>query len=182
LAALVAAAVSAVAHGSIADAADTPQLRNWFDDPYFQVRAAIRDCPVPLGPLTTGEEMRTQTHNRSERGTRCFQEGRCRLPNSFLYDKAIADEVRDKFAATRDWRDASLWVTVQRRIVWIEGCMAPRAAKHSVEKLERLARGVPDVELVVVNVRRRPEEQVPYRRLPAANDARAASAAVPAKR
>jgi hypothetical protein len=137
-------------------------LRNWFDDPFFQVRSAIKDCPVPLGPLTTGDEMRTQTHNRSERGTRCFQEGRCTRPNSFMYDKDIAGGVRAKFADTRAWRNASLWVTVQRRIVWIEGCVAPG---YKSGQLDRLVRDVPDVELVVVNVRKRPGDPAPYRRL-----------------
>ena len=163
-------------------AADSPELRNWFDDPYFQVRSAIDDCPVPLGPLTSGEEMRTQAHNRGERGTRCFEEGRCRLPNSFLYDKDIAEGGRAKFAASREWRDATLWVTVQRRIVWIEGCVAPRSAKHAVDKLERLARAVPDVELAVVNVRKRPGDPAPYRQLPAASRAGAADPAKPATR
>jgi hypothetical protein len=139
------------------------ELRNWFDDPFFVVREAVRDCPVPLGPLTNGDERRTQTHTRSERGTRCFLEGRCARPNSYLYDKDIAAGVRERFAASRSYRDASLWVTVQRRIVWIEGCVAPGYRKGS---LERLVRDVPDVELVVVNVRQGPRGTIPYRRLP----------------
>ena len=154
-------AMFAAGAGAAADKA-IPELRNWFDDPFFQVRGGARDCPAPLGPLTTGEEMRTQIHNRSERGTRCYQEGRCRLPNSFLYDKDIAEAVRAKFAATRAFRDASLWVTVQRRIVWIEGCVAPGQGSG---RLEKLVRSVPDVELVVVNVRRRPGDATPYRTL-----------------
>jgi len=137
-------------------------LKNWFDDPFFQVRNGVKDCPVPLGPLTTGEEMQTQTHNRTERGTRCFQEGRCTKPNSFMYDKEIADGVRAKFAATPAYRDASLWVTIQRRIVWVEGCVAPN---YRSGRLDKLVREVPDVELVVVNVRKRASDPAPYRRL-----------------
>ncbi|MGE0800981.1 MAG: hypothetical protein AB7G13_16295 [Lautropia sp.] len=38
--------LSAVA---VAAAADEP-LRNWFDDPFFQVSADIADCPEPAGP------------------------------------------------------------------------------------------------------------------------------------
>jgi hypothetical protein len=123
---------------------------------------ASRTARFPLGPLTTGEEMRTQTHNRSERGTRCYQEGRCTRPNSFLYDKDIADGIRTRFAATRAYRDASLWVTVQRRIVWIEGCVAPG---YRNGQLDRLVSDVADVELIVVNVQKRRGDSVPYRRL-----------------
>jgi hypothetical protein len=145
--------------------ASDDELRNWFDDPFFTVREGIRDCPVPLGPLTNGDERRTQTHTRSERGTRCYLEGRCSRPNSYLYDKDIADGVRARFAASRAYRDASLWVTVQRRIVWIEGCVAPGYRNGS---LERLIRDVPDIELVVVNVRQGSRGTIPYRRLPGA--------------
>ena len=143
-------------------AADGKLLRNWFGDPFFQVRSALPDCPVPLGPLTDGTEMTTQMHTRLERGTRCYLEGRCTRPNSYLYDKDIADAVRARFAATRAFGDASLWVLAQRRIVWIEGCVAPG---YAAGRLERLLRDVPDVELVVVNVRKGPNGKVPYRRL-----------------
>ena len=151
-----------------ADAPQTKPLRNWFNDPFFQVRNAVPDCPVPLGPLTDGDEMRTQMHTRLERGTRCYLEGRCARANSYLYDGDIADDVRQRFAKTRAYRDASLWVTAQRRIVWIDGCVAPGSANGSLEKL---LRDVPDVELVVVNVRKGPKGNVPYRRL----DGRAAA-------
>jgi hypothetical protein len=142
--------------------ADAPQLRNWFEDPFFQVRNAAPDCPVPLGPLTDGDEMRTQMHTRLERGTRCYLEGRCARPNSYMYDRDIAEGVRRRFANTHGYRDASLWVTAQRRIVWIEGCVARGYVSGG---LERLVRGVPDIELVVVNVRKGPKGNVPYRRL-----------------
>ncbi len=145
-------------------AADSSKpLRNWFDDPFFIVRSTVPACPTPLGPFTTGDEMQTQTHARSERGTRCWQEGRCSRPNSYLYDKDIAEGVRARFAASNAYRDASLWVTVQRRIVWIEGCLGPSGTRYRSGGLERLIRDVPDVELVVVNVRKKPGEPAPYR-------------------
>jgi len=156
----LAASVAAIA----AFAATERRLSNWFDDPFFQVRNAIADCPTPLGPLTTGEELQTQTHARSERGTRCWLEGRCTRPNSYLYDKDIADGVRKRFAATKAFADASLWVTVQRRIVWIEGCVTPA---YRNGRLERLIASVPDIELVVVNVRKGAKADIPYRVLPA---------------
>ena len=145
-----------------ADAPEAKPLRNWFNDPFFQVRNAVSDCPVPLGPLTDGDEMKTQMHTRLERGTRCYLEGRCARPSSYLYDSDIADRVRRRFIKTRAYRDASLWVTAQRRIVWIDGCVAPGYVNGSLEKL---LRDVPDVELIVVNVRKGPKGSVPYRRL-----------------
>jgi hypothetical protein len=161
IARIIALLISIFPVGS-APAAETTGLRNWFDDPFFQVRNALTDCPVPLGPLTNGDERQTQTHTRSERGTRCYLEGRCSRPNSYLYDKDIADGVRARFAATRMPRDASLWVTVQRRIVWIEGCVP---AGYDARQLERLVRGVPDIELTIVSVRKGRNGAVPYRRL-----------------
>src|SRR6185436_12093857 len=127
--------------------ADDEPVRNWFDDPFFAVRQRVADCPEPLGPRTTESEMKKQTHYRSERGTRCWLEGKCRLPSSYLYDPAIADGVRSAFAssrasrASRAYGDASLWVTVQRRIVWVEGCVAP---SYRYGDIERLLRRVPD--------------------------------------
>ena len=146
----------------LALANDDAALRNWFDDPFFQVRSGAPACPVPLGPLTSETEMRKQTHYRSERGTRCWLAGQCRLPNSYLYDAQIADAVRARFGSTKAWRDASLWVTVQRRIVWIDGCVSP---SYKAGRLENLVRSVPDVELVVVNVSRGGNEPAPYRTL-----------------
>lgn len=133
-----------VAHGE--------ELKNWFGDPYFQVRAGMAACPAPRGPFTTADEMRRSAHARAERGTRCWQEGRCTKPNSYLYDAGIAGNVRQRFADSRQLRASSLWVTIQRRIVWVEGCADANAPK----RIEQLLRGVPDVEQLIVNVSRDP--------------------------
>src|SRR5205823_6534703 len=66
---------------------------NYFNDPFLRVTEGIADCPVPEGPMITQAEMRIQAHVRIERGTRCFLSGRCRLPNSYLYDKEIIPRV-----------------------------------------------------------------------------------------
>ncbi|MEP7083142.1 MAG: BON domain-containing protein [Betaproteobacteria bacterium] len=152
----------------VAAASGDLELRNWFDDPFFQVRTAVLACPTPLGPLTDEAEMRKQTHSRSERGTRCWLAGQCRLPSSYLYDAGIAAAVRARFEATRTLRDASLWVTVQRRIVWVEGCVARAPGSTAIDKL---LRGIPDIELVVVNVLRAAGAAPPYRTLDSAQAA-----------
>lgn len=151
----------ALATALLAAAAGLPQreeLKNWFGDPYFQVRAAVDACPVPRGPLMTEEEMRRSAHARTERGTRCWLEGKCTKPNSYLYDAGIADEVRKRFADSRELRASSLWVTIQRRIVWVEGCADANAPK----RIERLLRGVADVERLIVNVSRDPNGRAAY--------------------
>jgi hypothetical protein len=142
-----------------APAARADDLKNWYDDPYFQVRDAVAACPTPRGPLMTADEMRRSAHARTERGTRCWLEGQCAKANAYLYDAAIADEVRRRFASSRQLRQASLWVTVQRRFVYVEGCAADTDAE---KRVRQLLRGVPDVEEVVVNVARDTRAPAPY--------------------
>ena len=72
---------------------------NWFDDPFVQVTAAIKDCPPQAGPMLTRAEMQAQAHARTERGTRCYESGRCRLPNSYLYDKEVIQRVQKALLA-----------------------------------------------------------------------------------
>lgn len=152
--------VVACALALIAGPAAAEDLRNWFGDPYFQVRSAIAACPAPRGPFETEGEMRQETHYRSERGTRCWLEKKCAKPNSYMYDADIATAVRARFASTRKFKDASLWVTAQRRWLWVEGCV--RSARERRE-LEKFVRGIPDVELVIVNVSDRKGAEPPYR-------------------
>lgn len=135
-------------------------LRNWFNDPFFQVRSAMPKCPVPLGPYATEDERLRQTHHRLERGTRCWLEKRCEKQSAYMYDRDIADAVRSRFAAEATFRTASLWVTVQGRIVFVEGCVSSQADQRAIEKM--LA-SVPDVDRVIVFVMSRPGAAPPYR-------------------
>lgn len=137
--------------------------RNWFGDPYFQVRSGIANCPVPLGPNLTEQQMVREGHVRAERGTRCWLEKKCAKPSAYLYDPGIAETVRARFQSTEKFRDASLWVTVQRRFVWIEGCVRSRRAQA---ELEKLVADIPDVEQVIVNVSRGVPATPAYRAFP----------------
>jgi hypothetical protein len=119
---------------------------NYFDDPFLQVTSAIADCPPQQGPMITEAEMRAQAHSRAERGTSCFQSGRCRLPNAYLYDKEIIPRVKKAILATGRFSDTSIWVEGRRRWVWLKGCVRGRA---DIDALERLVRGIDDVEAVV---------------------------------
>lgn len=137
-----------LAAGPPAGAADeTPGgRRNWFDDPFVQVTAAIPACPLPDAPLLTEEQMRREAHYRAERGTSCFQAGRCRLPNAYLYDKEIAPRVVKAITVDGRFADTSVWIEGQRRWVWLKGCVTRAEQKPA---LEQLVRAIDDVEAVI---------------------------------
>lgn len=122
------------------------QRANFFNDPFLQATNGIADCPVPSGPAITRAEMEAQAHSRIERGTRCFQSGRCRLPNSYLYDQEIIPRVKKAILADGRFADTSVWIEGQRRWVWLKGCVRrPQQAKN----LEELVRSLDDVEAVI---------------------------------
>ncbi len=135
------------------------ERRNWFDDPFFQVASGLPGCPVPLGPFYTEAERRTQMHSRLERGTSCWLEHRCEDSNAYRYDKDIAPRVRDALATVQGVRRASVWVTVQRRWVYLQGCVPTR---DLALRLERAARGAKDVETVVPDLMVGTRGRAPY--------------------
>lgn len=150
---------------SCADAQDGP-LKNWFNDPYFPLAQDMRQCPVPRGPFMTEAEMKAESHSRIERGTTCWMTGRCKEPNAYLYDAGIGAAIRERFTGDPALRGMSLWITVKRRFVWVEGC-APDASR--IPKLEAMFRAVPDVEQVLVNVMQGVDGKPPYARLDTAS-------------
>lgn len=90
--------------------------------------------------------MEAQAHSRIERGTSCFQSGRCRLPNSYLYDQEIVPRVKKAILADGRFADTSIWVEGQRRWVWLKGCVQrPQQARE----LEELVHSLDDVEAVI---------------------------------
>ena len=150
---------------SVWAASDAP-LKNWFNDPFIQVRSAVPACPLPLGPMTTEDEARKASHWRVERGTSCWLAGQCSKPNSYAYDKGIGKSVAAHFAADPAFARSSLWITVQRRFVWVEGCIDDPSI--TVGALEAFVRAEPDVERVIVNLLQVGEGDghVPYRLAP----------------
>lgn len=120
--------------------------KNYFDDPFLQVTSAIADCPVPEPPGMTEQELRDAAHVRAQAGVSCHTSGRCRLPNSYLYDKEIAPRLVQYIQRDGRYADTSVWVLVERRYVYLKGCV--RSAEQS-EMLERAAGTVDDVMGVV---------------------------------
>ncbi len=147
----------------MAATAQAEELKNWFGDPFFQVRTGIPDCPTPLGPLLPQSKRNDEAHYRIERGTSCWLAGKCDRANAYWYDAGIGKAVEKTFAGSQDFRDASLWVTVQRRFIMVEGCVAsPRTER----KLRDLLETLPDVERVIVDVRKPGDVKPPYAILP----------------
>jgi len=138
---------AAGAHAQAAGAASAPaERRNWFDDPFLVATRGLPGCPVPDAPLLTESEMQREAHYRAERGTSCYQSGRCRLPNAYLYDKEIAPRVVQAIQVADRFADTSVWVEGQRRWVWLKGCVSTPA---QAAELERIVRLVDDVEAVI---------------------------------
>jgi len=137
--------------------ADRHALRSWFDDPFFQIADSMPGCPLPLGPLLTESEMKAESHSRAERGTTCWLTGACSEPNAYLYDAGIARHIREQVTVPGP---ASLWITVKRRFVWLEGCVSGR---EQAAELEKRLKDVPQVERVLVDVMTGVEGRPPYR-------------------
>jgi len=142
-------------------ARDPAGMKDWFGDPFFQVTRDVGSCPQPLGPLMTEEEALRDSHHRAERGTRCYLEKRCRLPSSYDYDREIAARIQGDVAARRlALPRSTLWVLVQGRRVWIQGCVAPGYRRG---RLSAKLRAIPDVELATEDVRIGASGEIPYR-------------------
>jgi osmotically-inducible protein OsmY len=137
-----------LACGATADGPNA-ERRIWFDDPFVRATAGQPACPEPEPPVLTEAQMRAEAHSRAERGTSCFQSGRCRLPNAYLYDKEIVPRVVKAITADGRFRDTSVWIEGQRRWVWLKGCVARVEQK---ELLEHLVRQIDDVEAVIVQL------------------------------
>ncbi|WP_245621150.1 BON domain-containing protein [Paraburkholderia ferrariae] len=162
---LLLAAAPAVQAQTAAQAAsgDTAAPRkNWYNDPFFALSDAVAACPLPLGPFMTRAEADDDAHYRVERGTTCWLAHKCTKPNSYLYDADIAAAIRQQLQGAPMLAGTSLWITVQRRFVYAEGCVG---AGFDREALERRLAAIPDVEQVFVRVSSDPRGTLPYKTL-----------------
>jgi hypothetical protein len=116
-----------------------PELRNWGNDPFFQISHAVADCPQPLGPLLTREEWQREEHYRVERGNSCYTQGTCRLPSGYRYDEEIGASVKRRLAHIAQqthWdHKSTLWLMLQRRIIYVQGCITPDFDREAFAKL-----------------------------------------------
>jgi hypothetical protein len=150
----------AASHLALAD-----DLRsNRGNDPFFQISKAIPHCPTPLGPMETEQEWQGEAHYRIERGNSCWVEGRCRLSNSYRYDAEIAEAVQRRLTTINmatHWREqSSLWLMLQRRFIYVQGCVSPGFEKDKF--LSELAKTA-DVDKVIDNTTTNPHAKpLPY--------------------
>ncbi|TWO68977.1 BON domain-containing protein [Caenimonas sedimenti] len=133
----------------LAAASHAQERKNHFDDPFLQVTNALPACPVPAPPGFTEEEVRKEAHVRSQHGGSCFRVGRCRLPNSYLYDKEIIPRVQQYIRLDGRFDDTSVWVLGERRLVTLMGCVQSKAQAEQLEKAVLL---VDDVMGVINNL------------------------------
>jgi hypothetical protein len=130
---LLAAAMAAPL--AFAQVSDKPAPRtNAFNDPFVPVTSAVAQCPVPEGPLYTEAEVRELAHVRSQHGGSCHRVGRCRLPNSYLYDAEIIPRVQRYLQLDGRFDDTSVWVLGERRLVTLMGCVQSQAQSEALEK------------------------------------------------
>jgi hypothetical protein len=158
-------ALSAAALAQTAPDAKTLR-KNWYNDPFFALSSAVSACPLPLGPLMTQAEAEDDAHYRVERGTTCWLAHKCSKPNSYLYDADIAAAIRERFKGDASLANTSLWITVQRRFVYAEGCAS---ASFDRAALQRSLEAIPDVEQVFVRVTDDPHGMLPYKPLTPSN-------------
>jgi hypothetical protein len=136
----------ALAALALVSSVQAEERRNWFDDPFAQATQGLPACPAPLGPLITEVQMRREAHGRIERGTSCWLAGRCTEPNAYARDHDINADVARRLAAEPRLRNTQLWVTTQRRFVFLQGCVSMHA---QIAAAAALARAVPGVDYVV---------------------------------
>ena len=118
---------------------------NYFHDPFLPATSSIAGCPVPDGPLFSAAEVRQVEHERVQHGTSCYLSGRCRLPNSYLYDQEIVPRVAQSIQRDGRFDDTSVWVMGQRRIVTLMGCVRSREQADALEKSVALVDDVMNV-------------------------------------
>ncbi|MCU6433978.1 BON domain-containing protein [Undibacterium sp. Jales W-56] len=136
------------------------EFQNWFNDPFFQVTNADPACPEPAGPFVDERSRLEQAHHRAEKGASCWLARECDRPKAYLYDPDIAVGIRQAFERTDAFAASTLWVTVQGRVVYIEGCVSEPSAGT---QLESLIRALPYVQQAIAIVRTDPSVAPPYR-------------------
>ena len=128
-------------------AAQAQERKNWFNDPFAQVTSGFPNCPVPREPGIAKEEMAELAHIRAQHGTSCHLSGRCRLANSYLYDKEIIPRAVQYIRLDGRFDNTSVWVLGERRLVTLMGCVRSKEQAVALEK----AVGLVDDVMGVVN-------------------------------
>ncbi|MBI2768238.1 MAG: BON domain-containing protein [Burkholderiales bacterium] len=112
------------------------ERQNYFNDPLLQVTSAVAGCPAPRPPAMTPEELRAAAHVRAQHGGSCYRAGRCRLPDSYLYDREIIPRVQLYLRQDGRFDNTTVWALGERRLVTLMGCVQSQeqalAMEHAV--------------------------------------------------
>ena len=100
-----------------------------------------------------------QAHRRAEKGTTCWLAKECERPNAYAYDRDIAAAFQAALRERNPFADTSLWVTVQGRVLYIEGCAG---SEDQAAAVEAFARALPHVQQATAIVRTDPTVRPPY--------------------
>jgi osmotically-inducible protein OsmY len=106
-------------------------------DPFTQATNGMASCPTVVPRLYSPDEMRTEAHVRSERGTRCALEGTCEPGGAYIRDGEINEQARAEIAADKRFADTSVWVTTSRKWVTLKGCVRTKAQQRAIIALAR---------------------------------------------
>jgi BON domain len=155
--------VIAVAALCIGRAASNELHINEAGDPVIQVTNALPDCTVVKPQIATPStsEKKTTAHGRIERGTTCYNTGRCRLPSSYSYDREIIPRVKKALTYDDAFANTTIVAEGSRRWVWLRGCVATEKQK---KRAEEIVRNIDDVEHVINELRVEPEKRNEARR------------------
>ena len=109
---------------------------NPYDDPPpRRATDGIAACAAPVARRLTPEAARREAHQRVERGTSCWLEGKCEPGGDYRHDAQITIDVADAIARDGRFAGTSLWVETLRGFVTVKGCLADAAQGAAVEAL-----------------------------------------------
>jgi hypothetical protein len=103
-------------------------------DPFVQATHGSQACSAPKLKALSDAETRSQEHVRVQHGGSCYLSGRCRLPNSYLYDAEIIPRVALYLQQDGRFGDTSIWLLGQRRLVTLLGCVQSAEQAAQVER------------------------------------------------
>ena len=139
---------------------DAPEARrNWYNDPSSRCRGT---WPNAVAARPVDDPGRDDGRRALPRRTRHHLLARASLHEAefYMYDAPIADAVKAHFAGSDRLHGTSLWITVQRRFIYVEGC-ADTAFDQPA--LQRELEALPDVEQVFVRITDDPRKRLPYK-------------------
>lgn len=125
------ALLGAISHFQAMAGSDVPAA---VSDPFAQATSGFGGCPAASPPVLSAAELRSQEHVRVQHGTSCYRSGRCRLPNSYLYDAEIVPRVALYLREDGRFADTSVWVLSQRRLVTLMGCVRNQEQFAAMER------------------------------------------------